>query len=88
MHVDIVAITETKIDNTFTTNQFLIEGFLPPYRSDRNKYGGGILVYIRENIHTQLIDIHTEIECISFLINLRNRKWLICAIYNPHKRLI
>ena len=31
MHVDIVAITETKLDDTFTTNQFLIDGFLPPH---------------------------------------------------------
>ena len=32
-----------------------------------------------------LLDIHTDIECITFEINLGNRKWLICAAYNPNK---
>ena len=47
-------ILETKIDNSFPTMQFHIEGYCI-YRLDRNEYGGGILVYVREDIPSKFI---------------------------------
>ena len=47
--VDILVLTETKLDNSFPTNQFVIEGYSKPFRLDRNRNGGGLLVYIRED---------------------------------------
>ena len=44
--LDLIIITETKIDNSFIINQFLIDGFSMPFRADRDKHGGGILVSI------------------------------------------
>ena len=41
-NIDILVITETKIDNSFPTKQFLMAGFSEPYRIDRNQHGGGI----------------------------------------------
>ena len=38
-NVDILIITETKLDDTFTNSQFKIEGFSYPYRLDRTKEG-------------------------------------------------
>ena len=43
-------ISETKTDDTFPDSQFLIKGFLLPYRLDRTAKGGGIL-YISEIIY-------------------------------------
>ena len=37
--VDILVLTETKIDSSFLNQQFHIEGFCLPYRLDRNKHG-------------------------------------------------
>ena len=31
-HVDILVLTETKLDETFTTSSFLINGFSSPFR--------------------------------------------------------
>ena len=42
--VDILVLTETKIDSSFLNQQFDIEDFCLPYRLDRNKNGGGVLV--------------------------------------------
>ena len=42
--IDILVTSETKIDNSFPSNQFNINGFHKPFRLDRNKQGGGILV--------------------------------------------
>ena len=47
---DVLVITETKLDSSFPKGQFLIEGFSVPYRLDRNRHGGGILIYVREDI--------------------------------------
>ena len=39
--LDVLVITETKIDESYPTSQFIIEGLSPPFRLDRNKDGGG-----------------------------------------------
>ena len=39
-NIDILTIAETKLDLNFTTNQFLLEGFRPPFRYNRNSNGG------------------------------------------------
>ena len=41
---DILVITETKLDSTLPTSQFLIDGYTKPYCFDRNRNGGGILI--------------------------------------------
>ena len=37
---DILVITETKLDDSFPTSQFEVEGFCTPLRLDRSRYGG------------------------------------------------
>ena len=56
--VDILILTETKLDET----QFLIEGYSKPFRLDRNRNGGGLLVYIREDIPSKELKSHTLAE--------------------------
>ena len=48
-------MSETKLDSSFPTGQFHIHGFSEPYRFDRNANGGGILMYIREDIPSKLV---------------------------------
>ena len=40
-------ISETKIDESFAVENFLLPEFNVPYRSDRGSNGGGILFYVR-----------------------------------------
>ena len=49
-NLDILAITESKLDQSYPANMFDIEGYTQPFRRDRNANGGGILVYVREGI--------------------------------------
>ena len=44
--VDILAITETKLDPNFPASQFLIESYSEPCRFDTNRNGGGVLIYV------------------------------------------
>ena len=72
--VDVLMISETKIDETFPSRQFCIEEFTPPYRLDRNCHGGGILVYIREDIPSKLNEMNSSVESVSIELNLRKNK--------------
>ena len=79
-NVDILMVTETKIDESFPTSQFVIPGFTSPYRFDRTKDGGGILVYIREDIPSKLLTIlyiASDIEFLGIDVNLQKVKWLV-----------
>ena len=49
-NIDVLVIQETKLDATFPEGQFLIPGFKKPFRRDRDKHGGGILIYVRNDI--------------------------------------
>ena len=87
-NVDIIKISEAKIDETFPARQFYIDGYTPPYRLDRNCNGGGLMIFVREDIPSKLIENSNSIEGIFLEINLRKKKWLLCGSYNPHKNLI
>ena len=43
-------ISETKLDENFLKRKFLIKGFSETYRLDHNFKGGGIMLFIREDI--------------------------------------
>ena len=48
--VDILVTTETKLDSSFPDWQFLIDGFRQPYRLERNKHGGVLLIFVSEEL--------------------------------------
>ena len=53
--IDVFMISESKLDDSFPHGQFLIDGFHTPFRFDRNKNGGGMLLYVREDIPTKIL---------------------------------
>ena len=70
-NIDKLMISETKIDNSFATMQFHIEGYCI-YRLDQNGYGGGILVYVWEDIPSKLFPMQSSsIEGFFIELNLR-----------------
>ena len=54
-NLDIIMVSETKIDDTFPESQFLMEGFSTPHRLDQSGKGWGILLYIRQDIPSKYI---------------------------------
>ena len=57
-HVDILVLTETKLDDSFPNSQFSIDGFSEPFRIDRNRSGSRIMIYIRGIILSKLLTKH------------------------------
>ena len=85
-NIDILLVVETKLDATFPESQFVIEGYSAPYRLDGNRNGGGILIYVREDIPSKKLSKHNfpdDIEGFFIEINLRKTKWLIFGSYHP-----
>ena len=83
-------VSETKLDDSFPTAQFLLDGFSKQYRLDRFSNAGGLL-YIKDDIFSRLLTddrLPDNIECLYTEINIRNKKWLLCCSYNPHKNNI
>ena len=55
--LDILMISETELHDSFPEAKFYI-GFRTPFRLDRNKNGGGILLYVQKKInafHSQIM---------------------------------
>ena len=78
-------LTETKIDASFPNSQFIIDGYSPPFRCYRNRFGG-VLIYIRDDIPSKELSerkFPVDIGGIFIEINLRKTKWLILATYRP-----
>ena len=49
-NIDILMVSETKLDNSFPVSQFLIDGYTSPFRLDRDNNGRSIMLFVRENI--------------------------------------
>ena len=88
-YIDILMISETKLDDTFPHALYHLKDFSNPYRLDRNSHGGGILVYVRDNIPSNLVKLDQKLENFEgFFIELelsKKNKWLLSYSYNPHK---
>ena len=55
----ILILTETKPEENFLISKFLMDDFFKSYRCDRNKHGGGIMVYIRDAIPSKILEKHS-----------------------------
>ena len=92
--IDILFLTETKIDDSFPTAQFIIPGFSVPYRLDRKNNGnngGGIILYVRDDIPSKIAicpQATNGIECLFIEVSFYKTKWLIGGSYNPSKTMI
>ena len=87
--IDILLISETKIDPSFSIAQLRLNGFGTPERLDRTRDGGGLLLYFRSGITAKPLKlIESNIECIFCEVTVAKKKWLIAGIYNPQKSQI
>jgi len=83
-NTDVFLVSETKLDQSFPTAQFEIPGFATPYRLDRDKHGGGLMLYVRNDFPSKLIKSESSYEGFFVELNLKKQKWLICCTYNPN----
>ena len=84
-NINILTIAETKLDSTFPTAQSIVEGCKEPFRKDRNKNGGGLLVYVKEDIPSRELKNHPPVpdllDIVVIELNFRKQKWLLTSLY-------
>ena len=69
-NVDTLTVSETKLDHSFPVGQFLIDGYGPPIRLDRDIHGGGLVFFVREDIPCKLLSLGKKaMECFYGEIN-------------------
>ena len=51
---DIIALTETHLSNDIDDDELGFEGFTL-FRLDRNRHGGGVLLYCRNELHSRIL---------------------------------
>ena len=83
-YFDVIIVTETKLNDSFLKAQFCIDGFSIPYRLDRNRKSGRLMIYVRDDIPSKRLTKHNlpeDIEAAFTELNFRQCKWLLCAKY-------
>ena len=83
--IDVLAISESKLDNTIPSNLILIPGYHEPIRRDRNRNGGGCVIYVANHLpFKQINDLQSEFfEHIWVDVFVSNKKYCINTMYRP-----
>ena len=77
-------ISKTKVDDSFPNSQFLLDGFGTPFRLNRNRNGGDIMLYVRNDIPAKVVSTDERpIESFYVELYFRKKKWLSICSYNP-----
>ena len=90
-YIEILLLTETKLDEVFLISQFLTDGFSTiqiskPYRFDRKKHGRGVIVYVRDTIPSKIFEkrsCQTILNVFFMELSFIKCKWLLCGTYHP-----
>lgn len=85
VNIDVIGFTETRLDEDLVP---LYQ--LPSYSmftSCRNRYGGGVAVYISHSIKSSMLHdfsfVESYMECTSVLCTFTDKKYLYICIYRP-----
>ena len=69
----ILIISESEIDDSFPDSQFFLDEYSTRYGLDRNRDGGGIVLFVHDGIPAKIISIK-KLSTKSFLLELNLRK--------------
>ena len=77
-YVDLLLISETKTDSSFPTAQFHMDSSTI-HRRDRDENGGGLLLYIREDVPSALLKTDSEIGAFC-RVNYKKKEMIIMLL--------
>ena len=82
---DIITIIETHLDQTISNHNIFIDGFHPPIHKDRNRHGGGVAIYITDQI-AFYESKHLSKESLELVwreIHNSSKNFLLGVVYRP-----
>ena len=87
--LEYISISETKLDASFPNAQFKVDGYhFPPFRKDRNGHGGGLIVFVKNDIIASRFTEYEqkEIECICTKLTIAKIHWLVSQYTDLQKQ--
>ena len=90
-NLELLLISESKLDSSFSFATVLIPGFCKPQKLDRSLNGDGVMLFTRENITIKVlseIPVLEKLELMFVSLSERKKKWFIGCSYNPSKIFI
>ena len=90
-NIDILVLSESKLNESHTNAQLSLVGFNEPFRRDRinEDGGGGVVIYVRSDIPSRELKKHTssdDFEGIFIELNFRKNKWLLFGGYRAPRQ--
>ena len=82
INIDIISLNETRLDESITNNSLSIPGY-NIYRKDRNRNGGGALLYINDNLLSEYTDFNFVTETVWSAVKVRGKTIAIGSLYRP-----
>ena len=82
--VNILFLSETKLDDSFPDSLFNVDNF-SLHRSDRYQHGGGMLAYMRSDLagdRNKQVEFK-DIESLALEVTSDKQKWLFLGVYKP-----
>ena len=78
-----ICVVESWLGNEISSNELHIPGY-KLYRKDRNRQGGGVLVYIIDFMIVSLFpDPDPQLELLALSVRFNNFKLNLCLFYRP-----
>ena len=87
-NLDIILLSEAKLDDSFPSAQFMLKNFGVPDRLNRNSNGGGLLLYVCEDIPSKVLKVKSNCNIESICVEVNLRKWFINGSCSPNKFFI
>ena len=85
LSLDYLILTETKIDESFPTAEFNVEGYEIRARRDRDKYGGSLIEFVRRGLICKRMRNYDpkHSECLCSEPTFTNKRWICFSVYRP-----
>ena len=86
---DIITIAESKLDESFPSADFNLQGYqFPPFRLDCTSNSGGLLTFVKSDIparHLTKFKLDPALHILPVELRLRKEKLLVFNIYRPDR---
>ena len=79
---DIICIVESWLSPEIQDSEILIPGYIP-VRLDRNRHGGGVVVFVSNKFMFQHLPDCSPLELITFTLRHANHKYCLSVLYRP-----
>ena len=79
---DVICIVETWLCGDISDSEIALQGYLV-HRADRNRHGGGVLIYTKDSFVCNVLNPHDSLEIITLSIRTGVNKACFSLFYRP-----